>query len=217
MTDLSVPAPRARFTRIASAGCLILISALVLIDHIALSHFQTTAGARDKDHTELGALQTRVEGLEQTLETLQRQPATVTPAMLQGTRSALLERLVPLERLSTTAATKDDVAALQNRVGVLEGRLRRPKPVAQQPGPSAATAPATPTEPPPFAVLGAELRGGERFLSVAMLPLTALAQVVLMRVGDPVKDAPGEWRLESLEGSTAVFRSGDRLVRVSIP
>jgi hypothetical protein len=69
----------------------------------------------------------------------------------------------------------------------------------------------------PFAVLGLEHRGGERFLSVAALPVSTLAQVHLLRVGDQVSGVPGDWRLEQLEGMTAVFHTAAGLVRLNIP
>jgi hypothetical protein len=220
MIEPSASPPRARFTRVVGIAWLALISAFTLIDHVALSGCKAGARATQGDRTALAALQEHVAAVEHTVETLKRQPTHVSTAMLEATRSAFDDRLAPLERLSKTAATKDDFAALQDRLGAVEARLLRLKQTHQPFSAARSGAPVTTSAnapEPPFAVLGAELRGGERFLSVAPLRLSALRQVRLVRMGDQVSDVPGDWRLEALEGTTAVFRSEGRLVRINIP
>jgi hypothetical protein len=58
---------------------------------------------------------------------------------------------------------------------------------------------------PPFNVVGVELRGGERFLSVAA-PGVVGADVRLLREGDAV----GAWHLLAIEAHAAVFRVAAR-------
>lgn len=66
---------------------------------------------------------------------------------------------------------------------------------------------------PPFAVLGIELRGGEEFLTVAPHDAQSLAQVRMLRPGE----SEGEWKLERIEGRTAVFERAGNVERVPIP
>ena len=71
-------------------------------------------------------------------------------------------------------------------------------------------------EPPPlpFRVVGAELRAGQRSVSVA--PSTGdftPAQLQVLLPGDAV----GPWRLQAIEGNTAVFQAGNHTRRVAIP
>jgi len=65
----------------------------------------------------------------------------------------------------------------------------------------------------PFRVLGAELRGGERFLSVTPIPAGSLATTRLLREGD----AFGDWWLHSIDAHVAVFRVNGLRVRVAVP
>ncbi|HCE7161996.1 hypothetical protein ACSERQ_11090, partial [Pseudomonas aeruginosa] len=75
---------------------------------------------------------------------------------------------------------------------------------------------ASKAEPPPlpFRVVGAELRAGQRSVSVA--PSTGdfmPAQLQVLLPGDAV----GPWRLQAIEGNTAVFQAGNQTRRVAIP
>ncbi len=80
-------------------------------------------------------------------------------------------------------------------------------------------APSKPTakpEPPPlpFRIVGAELRAGERSVSVA--PSNGDFTPDQLQVLLP-GDAVGPWRLQAVEGSTAVFQAGDQTRHVAIP
>ena len=75
---------------------------------------------------------------------------------------------------------------------------------------------ASKAEPPPlpFRVVGAELRAGQRSVSVAPTAgdLTP-DQLQVLLPGDAV----GPWRLQAIEGNAAVFQAGDQTRRVAIP
>ncbi|CRQ82302.1 hypothetical protein PAERUG_P45_London_17_VIM_2_12_12_01911 [Pseudomonas aeruginosa] len=99
-------------------------------------------------------------------------------------------------------------------------RSRRARPPrVPQPPPSRAhharPPPPRPNPPPlPFRVVGAELRAGQRSVSVA--PSTGdfmPAQLQVLLPGDAV----GPWRLQAIEGNTAVFQAGNQTRRVAIP
>lgn len=97
-------------------------------------------------------------------------------------------------------------------------RRARPPRVPQPPAQPRASRPAAASkaEPPPlpFRVVGAELRAGQRSVSVA--PSTGdfmPAQLQVLLPGDAV----GPWRLQAIEGNTAVFQAGNQTRRVAIP
>ena len=72
----------------------------------------------------------------------------------------------------------------------------------------------TELSPLSFRVVGAELRAGQRSVSVA--PSTGdftPAQLQVLLPGDAV----GPWRLQAIEGNTAVFQAGNHTRRVAIP
>ncbi len=90
------------------------------------------------------------------------------------------------------------------------GRAHHARPRASRP------AAASKAEPPPlpFRVVGTELRAGQRSVSVA--PSTGdfmPAQLQVLLPGDAV----GPWRLQAIEGNTAVFQAGNQTRRVAIP
>ena len=107
----------------------------------------------------------------------------------------------------------DSLLALQARVEQLEARLARPAPV-RSPSPPRVAAPVNPQPvEPPFQVIGAELRGGERFLSILPSGGVAVAQLRLLGVGE----TEAGWSLEAIEGETAVFRHGVDTRRLIVP
>src|SRR3546814_814805 len=82
--------------------------------------------------------------------------------------------------------------------------------------PRARNKPTAKPEPPPlpFRIVGAELRAGERSVSVA--PSNGDFTPDQLQVLLP-GDAVGPWRLQAVEGNTAVFQAGDQTRRVAIP
>ena len=92
-------------------------------------------------------------------------------------------------------------------------RLSTPRPVPPaQPRPLAAPSKPKVVETQ-FRVIAAELRAGERFLSILPAASSALSQVRLLRPGE----AEAGWHLETIEGNTAVFRHGDDIRRLPVP
>ena len=77
-----------------------------------------------------------------------------------------------------------------------------------------ATASKAEPQPLPCRVVGAELRAGERSVSVA--PANGDFTPDQLQVLLP-GDAVGPWRLQAVEGNTAVFQAGDQTRRVAIP
>jgi hypothetical protein len=65
---------------------------------------------------------------------------------------------------------------------------------------------------PPFKVLGVELRGGERLLSVLPTGEASVTSVLLLGAGQHI----GPWRLEAIEDRHAVFKVGARTHRIAI-
>lgn len=103
-------------------------------------------------------------------------------------------------------------AATQARVSGTEERLGKTWQTASTalpPQPAAMSA----LPKRPFRVLGVELRGGERFLSVTPITTGSLAATRLLRKGD----AFGDWRLHSIDAHVAVFGVNGLRVRVAVP
>lgn len=189
---------------------LICLSIFVVLGYQAMSDLAD----QEQFDTRLQRLAAQIADLAGTTQSLQQRPAAVTAASLQDTRQALETRIAQVEQVLGGHATADDLQALRAEIEQIKAQqaAARAAALAQPRTPSK---PAAKPEPPlPFRVIGAELRAGQRSLSVA--PSSgdyALDQLQVLMPGDAV----GPWRLEAIQGNTAVFRSGNQTRRVAIP
>lgn len=213
----SRPQSRARLLHVAAATWLLLISAAVIIDHVALSRLADDVQA-SAPSLKVAMLDSRLAELERRMDAADRRPASLTQDSFDAARQALEARLATLEQAASTQAATADIALLQSRLEQLEARARE---VRQAPAP--ATAPARrlpPTEAarpataePPFRLLGIELRAGERFLSIAPADARSLAEARVLRLGE----TESGWQLEALEGQTAVFHFDGQTRQLAVP
>lgn len=65
----------------------------------------------------------------------------------------------------------------------------------------------------PFKILGSELRGGERFLSVMPANNGSIESIMLLGAGHSISN----WVLESIDDTTATFKVGSQVRRLVIP
>ncbi|WP_122812345.1 hypothetical protein [Burkholderia pseudomallei] len=195
-----------------AASSAVAIATLAIIDHLRLAHLARTSPSY-ASHTDVHALQQRLDAFNDALTRLQHAPASVTQATFEATRQALDTRLGKLEQLSTATATSDAVNALDARVHQLETHQA---PSAQAASKAATSrhhhvAPPTPRLPP-FAILGEEQRGGQTFLTIAPPHWHALGDVHLLQPGD----SEGDWQLDALDGYTATFRVDGRIQHLPV-
>ena len=175
---------------------LIGLSVIVALGYLAMRD-QTDQERLD---SRLQRLEAQATGLAETIEAIQQRPAVATAADLKDTRQILEARAAQVEKSLSSYAAADDLQALRTEVEQIKAHQ----------------AAASKTEPPPlpFRVVGAELRAGQRSVSVA--PSTGdftPAQLQVLLPGDAV----GPWRLQAIEGNTAVFQAGNHTRRVAIP
>ncbi|VVO76868.1 hypothetical protein PS874_01458 [Pseudomonas fluorescens] len=205
--------PHAPLMRVAVATWLLLISAAVAINHVALSGLATQVET-SAPSLQVAALEKRLVELAQQVDHAQQQPDALPQARYETERQALEQRLSAIETSLGSQPAADNLLPLQARLEQLEMRLSAPPPAPPTPPRPRAAAPAKPKAiEPPFRVIGAELRAGEPFLSILPAASNALAQVRLLRPGE---DEAG-WHLEAIEPNTAVFRHGADSRRLPIP
>jgi len=213
----SVPHPSdreglARWPWIAAGVWLLLVSALAIVNSVGLSRL-TEQGRASAQDVHVQALAMRVGDLEQQAEAVKRAPKPITHADFDTMRQALDERLARVEQAQTVDDHAREARLLQARVGAIEDRLKKsvsttaaaPRRTAEPPKPKV-------TEPP-FNVVGLELRGGERFLSVMAPGAASVRDVRLLREGDTL----GAWHLQSIEAHAVVFRIDGQTLRIAIP
>lgn len=203
---------RTTLLRVAAATWLLLISAVVVIDHVILS----TRADRTEDAvpaTQLSELEAQLAELAREIEQQRQEPAALPLGRYESERVALDQRLAALEQALNDRPTVD-LEPLQTRIDRLEVRLAnvRSAPTAASRPPVRAPARPRPIEPS-FRVIGVELRAGERFLSILPTDAAALAQARLLRAGETETG----WRLEVIEDGGAVFRHGDEVRRLTVP
>jgi hypothetical protein len=202
--------------RLITVLWLTIISAVVVGNRVMLSRLRDDAQT-NAQRTEVTTLQDRLATLERQLSAIQHQPISVSQANFATARQALDDRLIRIEQAIGDTATTGDVAGLQNRLSTIEARMAKARQTAVLTAPSVFHNMAAADKPtviePPFTVLGIELRGGERFLSVAPGGAHSLAQVHVLRPGESQDD----WQLETLDSRTATFRVGGRLQRIELP
>ncbi len=209
----NVPQPSRRSTAAVVAQSLLWLWLIGLSAFVALNH-QAMNGLADQERVDSGLqrLEAQVAGLT---EAVQQRPAAATAAGLQDTRQALEARIAQVEQALGGHASNDDLQALRaevEQVKVRQATVRAAVPAQPRPPSKAAAKPEPP--PPPFRVVGAELRAGQRSLSVA--PATgefAADQVQVLLPGDAV----GPWRLQAVEGNTAIFQVGEQTRRLALP
>ena len=213
---MNAPQPAQRSTAAVVVQSLMWLWLLGLSVLVALG-YQTMNDQADQDRLDsrLQRLEAQATGLAETIEAIQQRPAIATAADLKDTRQILEARAAQVEQSLSAYAAADDLQALRAEVEQIKTRqttARAAAPVQPRaPGKSAAK----PEPPPlPFRIVGAELRAGERSVSVA--PSNGDFTPDQLQVLLP-GDAVGPWRLQAVEGNTAVFQAGDQTRRVAIP
>ena len=213
---MNAPQPAHRSTAAVVVQSLMWLWLIGLSVLVALG-YQTMNDQADQERLDsrLQRLEAQATGLAETVEAIQQRPAVATAADLKDTRQILEARAAQVEKSLSAYASADDLQALRAEVEQIKARqtaARAAAPVQPRTG-NKPTAKPEPT-PLPFRIVGAELRAGERSVSVA--PSNGDFTPDQLQVLLP-GDAVGPWRLQAVEGSTAVFQAGDQTRHVAIP
>jgi len=162
------------------------------------------------------ALETRVAELASSIQALEAKPEPATAAALQDVQQILRAQITQIEQGLTVFVTADDVQALRDEIEQVKAHqaaVRVVPPAPRRPPPKPAVIAPQP-EPFPYRVVGVELRAGLR--SVLVAPVTGgfnANQIQVLLPGDVM----GSWRLQAIDGNTAIFQSGEQVRRMEIP
>ena len=213
---MNAPQPAHRSTAAVVVQSLMWLWLIGLSVLVALG-YQTMNDQADQERLDsrLQRLEAQATGLAETVEAIQQRPAVATAADLKDTRQILEARAAQVEKSLSAYASADDLQALRAEVEQIKARQTAARAAAPA-QPRTRNKPAAKPEPPPlpFRIVGAELRAGERSVSVA--PSNGDFTPDQLQVLLP-GDAVGPWRLQAVEGSTAVFQAGDQTRHVAIP
>ena len=163
----------------------------------------------------LQRLEVQAASLAEAIEAIEQRPAVATAADLKDTRQILEARAAQVETTLSGYAAADDLQALRAEIGQIKARQSTVRAAAPA-QPRTPRRPSAKPEPPPlpFRIFGFELRAGQRSLSVA--PSSGDFTPDQLQVLLP-GDAFGSWRLQAVEGNSAVFQTGDQTRRLAIP
>lgn len=200
----------------------VVVQSLMWLWLIGLSVFAALSYQTMNDQADQSLLDSRLQRLEaqaaslaEAIEAIQERPAVATAADLKDTRELLEARAAQVETTLSGYAAAEDLQALRTEVEQIKTRqtVARAAAPAQPRSPSRPTA--KPAPPPlPFRIVGAELRAGQRSLSVAPSAGSYTPdQLEVLLPGDSL----GPWRFQAIEGNTAVFQTGDQTRRLAIP
>jgi hypothetical protein len=209
--------PRVSRGRFFTGAWLTLLTVFVVINQVrfsALNDAIAAAAAR----SDVAELQEQVAFHSRIVTDQINAPPSASDLAFNTAREKLDYRLSEVETLTGQVQTRvGNLEALQAQVRTLEARWakahRTPVSAApQQHAPPVAPSKSLASEPP-FTPLSIELRGGERFLSIAPAGVSSLCQARVLRTGD----SEGGWTLVRLEGRVAVFQVAGQLQRITVP
>lgn len=200
----------------------IALGAALLFQQYQLATLRSTL-TEAADKTTLNALQSRLSGIDDRLDTVAGKPM-VSMDDFRASQQALAMRIdaaqaaaAQAQDMARTSASASELVVLKADLESLTGKMQkmaisRPAAVATakppesskpKPKPPAAKSAALPPAPPPFQMVGLEYRGGERFLAIAPSGSTRLSQIYLIRPGEVVSGST--WYLKSVNDRTATF------------
>ncbi|WP_040258713.1 hypothetical protein [Xanthomonas citri] len=182
--------------------------------------FNTARLSRMEQETQSANLDAEMQTLGDSLaqlrgafEAAQHRPPFVSEAAFSAAQQAIGERITRLEQAQPGAAKTEELTALAARTDALQSQMAARPSAVRKPRASDASVPEPlPPSPPPFALLGTELRGGVPFLAIVPTNGASPAEVRLLREGDQERG----WRLEAIERDTAQFTVGEQVRRLPL-
>lgn len=207
---------RPHTTHIIFIAWLTLSSVLAIVNHVAL--FRQTEDVERRlsasvDSAQLSLYVEKLDKLQAQVSALSVAPAALSETRYAAERQALMDQVDAIKGTMGDFALASELQAIREHMRAVDQRLHRTRP--SEASLRSSTERPAPPDPltPPFAVLGMEGRGGERFLSVVPLGARSLADVRLLRVGEQVDS----WLLAAFDDETALFQVGERQHRIALP
>ena len=176
---------------------------------VALGYQAVNEQVDQELNSRLQRLEAQAVGLAEAIEAIQQRPTVATAADLKDTRELLEARAAQVEITLSGYAAADDLQALRTEVEQIKTRQT----VARTAAPAQPRTPRRPNAPEPlplpFRIVGAELRAGQRSLSVAPSSGDFTPdQLEVLLPGDSL----GPWRFQAVEGNPPCFRPATRPV-----
>jgi len=197
------PARRPALTRVIAFAWLAILTVLAALDYIVVRDALHDP-QRSADREAIAATRHELNGIASRLESFAAQNPG-SQATLASSQQGIEQRLTQLSREITARVPAEDFQSLRDRVQAVEKQAMTARRSVPRP-PSTNTTVAAPVQKlpllqPPFSIIGIELRGSQRFLSIAPFGATAIGELRMLRPGD----SESGWRLDALGDKTAQF------------
>ncbi|KMK81834.1 hypothetical protein [Pectobacterium brasiliense] len=193
---------------------------LGVLTALAVLNYRATANLVKREQVDASLQQVQVlEGrlteLADSIQALEARPVPVSATAIRSMQQSLETRIAQMVQTQENYASTQVVQTLRDELAQLKSQQKsviQSAPTTSRTTNSAVTAPRE--MPFPFRILGLELRAGQRMVSIAPAsgePAPAQIQVVLP--GETVS----QWRLETIDGDTAIFSRAGQIHRLTIP
>ncbi|MDE8740901.1 hypothetical protein PZA20_03605 [Pectobacterium polaris] len=193
---------------------------LGVLTALAVLNYRATANLVKREQVDaslqqIQVLEGRLTELADSIQALEARPVPASATALRSMQQSLETRIAQMEQKQENYASTQVVQTLRDELAQLKSQQKaaiQSAPTTSRTTNPAATAPRK--MPFPFRILGLELRAGQRMVSIA--PATgepAPAQIQVVLPGETVS----QWRLETIDGDTAIFSRAGQTRRLAIP
>ncbi|XYQ54362.1 hypothetical protein ACS91J_21710 [Pectobacterium carotovorum] len=193
---------------------------LGVLTALAVLNYRVTANLVKREQVDaslqqIQVLEGRLTELADNIQALEARPVPASATSLRSMQHSLETRIAQMEQTQENYASTQVVQTLRDELAQLKSQQKaaiQSAPTTSRTTNPAATAPRK--MPFPFRILGLELRAGQRMVSIA--PASgepAPEQIQLVLPGETVS----QWRLETIDGDTAIFSRAGQTRRLAIP
>ncbi|MEI7228671.1 hypothetical protein [Pectobacterium carotovorum] len=166
----------------------------------------------DASMQQIRVLEESVTELADSMQALQTHTLPASTTALRELQQNLENRLAQIEQKQVNQASTQAVQTLRDELERLKSQQAVARPSPHSTVSPAATAPRK--MPFPFRILGLELRAGQRMVSLAPASgKLSSNQIQLVSLGETVD----QWRLDAIEGDTAISSRAGQTRRLAIP
>ncbi|MEQ9745435.1 hypothetical protein ABRQ05_14125 [Pectobacterium actinidiae] len=169
----------------------------------------------DASMQQIRVLEESVTELADSMQVLQTHTLPASATALRELQQNLENRLAQIEQKQVNQASTQAVQTLRDELERLKSQQDVVRPSPPTTHRTASPAATTPRKMPfPFRILGLELRAGQHMVSLAPASgKLSSNQIQLVSLGETVD----QWRLDAIEGDTAIFSRAGQTRRLAIP
>ena len=200
---------------------LFLLS-ILLFKNLNLSNSLLNDSSDADQNLQIQSIEARVSGLSELIQSNfnSENDPFIVQSQLTNMQQELRERIALLGEQLSGFAPKTELATIKEQLQQQQALISELQTVKEkqttlsttiQPKSQAVKKKSVSTLP--FRIIGVELRGGQQLLTILPMREQAINSVVLLAVGQSFAN----WKLESIEGRTATFKSGNQTHRLRIP